>query len=94
MLSIDVDGQDPWIWEALQAFHPRRPRPHRSCASRRAFRRPAARHRAMAADRQTDFYGASIEALVALGERKGYRLVHSELTGNNAFFVRRDVHSG
>ena len=32
-----------------------------------------------------------VEALAFLGERKGYRLVHTELTGNNAFLVRSDL---
>ncbi len=27
----------------------------------------------------------------SLGERKGYRLVHTELSGVNAFFVREDL---
>jgi hypothetical protein len=36
---------------------------------------------------RTDFFGASIDALVALGRRKGYQLVHAELAGVNAFFV-------
>jgi hypothetical protein len=40
---------------------------------------------------ETEFYGASIDALVQLGERKGCRLVHCDLTGNNAFFVREDL---
>ena len=39
----------------------------------------------------TDFYGASIDAFVALGAQKGYRLVHCDLTGANAFFVRDDL---
>ena len=39
----------------------------------------------------TDYYGASLGALQALAERKGYRLVHTELSGVNAFFVRADL---
>lgn len=35
----------------------------------------------------TAFFGASLGALEALGRRKGYRLVHTELDGVNAFFV-------
>ena len=36
-------------------------------------------------------FGASIDALRALGKSKGYRLVHTELAGVNAFFVRADL---
>jgi hypothetical protein len=39
----------------------------------------------------TDFYGASLGALSALGESKGYRLAHTDLAGVNAFFVREDI---
>ena len=33
----------------------------------------------------TAFFGASIGALEMLGTHKGYRLIHTELTGNNAY---------
>ena len=33
-------------------------------------------------------------ALEALAEEKGYRLVHTELAGVNAFFVRREEAGG
>ena len=39
----------------------------------------------------TEYHGASLGALRSLGERKGYRLVHTELAGVNAFFVREDL---
>jgi tRNA (mo5U34)-methyltransferase len=39
----------------------------------------------------TDFFGASLDALVALGEQRGYQLVHTDLSGANAFFVRKDL---
>ena len=35
--------------------------------------------------------GASLGALVKLGRRKGYRLVHCDRTRVNAFFVRRGI---
>jgi hypothetical protein len=42
---------------------------------------------------ETEFYGASLKALVELGRHKGYTLVHTDLTGTNAFFVV-DEHAG
>jgi hypothetical protein len=39
----------------------------------------------------TDYYGASLGALRRLGAALGYRLVHTELAGVNAFFVREDL---
>ena len=39
----------------------------------------------------TDFFGASLDALAALADRRGYRLVHTDLAAANAFFVRKDL---
>jgi len=39
----------------------------------------------------TNYFGASLEALVRLGRDKGYRVVGCSYTGANAFFVRNDV---
>jgi hypothetical protein len=89
VLSIDVDGADYWIWEALSAYRPRV-----IVIEYNGTLEPG-RRLVQPRDRgswdQTEYYGASLDALVSLGERKGYRLVHSELTGNNAFFVREDL---
>ena len=89
VLSIDVDGSDYWIWEAITGYRPRIVviEYNGSLEPGRRLVQP----RDTGAWLLTDFIGASIEALVALGERKGYRLVHCEMTGNNAFFVREDL---
>jgi tRNA (mo5U34)-methyltransferase len=42
----------------------------------------------------TDYFGASLGAIRALGESKGYRLVHVDLTGSNAFMVREELAEG
>ena len=39
----------------------------------------------------TNFFGASLEALVRLGAAKGYRIVGCNISGSNAFFVREDL---
>ena len=39
----------------------------------------------------SNYYGASLEALVRLGKSKGYRLVGCNFSGSNAFFVREDL---
>jgi len=92
LVSIDVDGQDYWIWEALIA----RPRVvvieyNSSLAPGASLVEPKGRPWQA---RKTTYFGASRDALVALGERKGYRLVHAELAGVNLFFVRDDLAGG
>jgi hypothetical protein len=41
----------------------------------------------------SDYMGASLQALAKLAERRGYRLVATNITGSNAFFVRSDLAS-
>ena len=42
----------------------------------------------------TDQFGASLQSMAALGERKGYRLVGCNITGVNAFFVKDALAQG
>ena len=94
LLSIDVDGQDLWIWEAL----PDRYRPAIvviECNSSFPRGHAVVEQRGLAWSLEhSDSFGASIEALRQLGQRRGYTLVHVELAGVNAFFVRADLLAG
>ena len=90
ILSIDVDGNDYWIWSALTSYRPRIVVVEYNAAWPRRARWVQPYDASRSWD-GTDNYGASLGALRSLGESKGYRLVHTELTGNNAFFVRRDL---
>ena len=89
VLSIDIDGADYYIWQAIEHYRARIVviEYNSSIDLTRQLLQPID---AEAWD-ETAYYGASLAALEALGERKGYRLVHTELTGNNAFFVREDL---
>lgn len=90
VLSIDVDGADYWIWHALQRFRPRVVVIEYNAAldhDGRLVQPPDAK---TAWDR-TIWHGASLGALRGLAEERGYRLVHTEMTGTNAFFVRNDL---
>jgi hypothetical protein len=94
LLSIDIDGNDYWVWEACDAVSPAiviveynsRFGPDRAVTVPYdpAFVRHQAHHSGA-------YYGASLAALVALGQRKGFAFVGSNRAGNNAFFVRRDL---
>jgi hypothetical protein len=90
VLSIDVDGNDYWIWEALEGYRPRV-----LVSEYNASIDPEAIV-AMAREDDhiwdgTDHFGASIGALRHLGRERGYRLVHTDSVGVNAFFVREDL---
>jgi len=91
VVSIDIDGGDYWVWRALDGYRPRVVVVEYNSAL------PPDEQLVQPADSPgwggTQFFGASLGALVALGEAKGYRLVHCELAGANAFFVRTDLAS-
>lgn len=91
VLSIDIDGNDIWVWEAVSAVSPRI-----AVVEYNAFFGPS---RSVAVPYAADhsyqpgssYYGASLAALATVSGRKGYRLVAVEPRGTNAFFLRGDV---
>jgi len=90
VVSIDIDGGDYWVWLALQRWRPRVLIIEYNSGLGGELELVQPRDRAAAWDR-TEYFGASIGAMCRLGTEKSYRLVHAELTGANAFFVRDDV---
>jgi hypothetical protein len=93
LLSIDIDGNDFWVWQAIASFRPRvvAIEYNSSLAAEVTQVQP---YRPGAAWDGTDYFGASLGALRLLGEDKGYRLAHTDLEGVNAFFVRSDLYEG
>jgi hypothetical protein len=97
VLSIDVDGNDYWLWQAISSLSPRivvcefnsffGPKHAVSIPYDAGFDRYRAHPSGV-------YFGCSLAALVHLGEGKGYRLVGCESHGANAFFVREDVAHG
>ena len=93
LLSIDIDGNDIWIWNSISACRPR--------VVVIEYNALFGADRAVAVpydpgfDRHTGtghiYYGASPAAMTEMGKRKGYRLVVTEPEGVNAFFVRDDL---
>lgn len=86
-MSIDVDGQDFWIWSMLSFFP-------RVIAIEYNPSLWIDESRVMPLDPSyvwdgTQYYGASLLALTKLGRAKGYTLLYAN--GVNAFFVRTDL---
>jgi hypothetical protein len=97
LLSIDLDGNDYWIWKALDVVSPRVVVAEYQaawgpevCITQRyqedfdygAYRK---------ANPGRVFIGASLGALTLLAKQKGYRLVGCEPHCFNAFFVREEL---
>jgi len=90
LLSIDIDGNDYWVWEALAIYraslvvieyNPTYPPPVRWIMSYNAEHRWDG----------TTYQGASLSSLAALAERLGYSLLGTDRNGVNAFFLRNDL---
>lgn len=93
LLSIDIDGNDYWVWERIDAVNPAivvveynsvfGPRHAITIPYDPAFRRSHAHYSNL-------FWGCSLKALCLLAERKGYVFVGCNSAGNNAYFVQKD----
>ena len=93
VLSVDVDGVDYWLLEALRVVRPRIVVVEVQelwGASERRTRPYRADHRSP----EIAAMGASLAAYEWLLERRGYRLVGCIARGFNAFFVREDARAG
>ena len=86
LLCIDIDGNDYWVWRAIERFRPRvvaiefngaYPPPRKWVMAYNPGHRWA----------EDDYYGASAQSLCDLGKAKGYELVCCEEEGANLFFV-------
>lgn len=90
LLSIDIDFNDYWVWKAIDGYSPRVVVIEYNASippteSKTIIYNPNARWDG------TNYFGASLLALVKLGKRKGYALIGCEKKGVNAFFVRNDL---
>ena len=91
LLSIDIDGMDYWVWEAMTACSPRVVAVEYNWlfGAERAVTIPYSSEFDLGAIGNRGYRGASLAALAHLGRSKGYRLVATERV--NAFFVRNDL---
>jgi hypothetical protein len=92
VLSIDIDGNDYWIWEAIRCVCPRivLVEAHVEFGMRNLvvpYKADFAWRKGM----NPHYLGASPVALARLAGRLGYRLVAANVYGFNLFFVRDDV---
>lgn len=93
ILSIDIDGNDYWVWKAIHCIDPVLV----VCEYNAVFGnihpitipydplfiRQKAHHSRL-------YYGASIAALIALAKEKGYTFLGTNSNGSSGFFIRND----
>ena len=92
VLSIDIDGNDWWIWREIRTYRPRlvvvEYNANLDVSAAVTLTKP---YRPDGAWDETAWFGASLGAYELLAGAKGYRLVHTDTRGVNAFFVRDDL---
>ena len=94
VLSVDIDGNDFWVWSAIDVVNPRIVvvEYNASFGNKKAITVPYDAGFVRYEKHTSGFYhGASLAALNHLGTQKGYQLVGCDFTGVNAFFVRNDL---
>lgn len=96
MLSIDIDGNDYWVWEAISVIRP----VICICEYNAVFGDvwpisiPYSQNFVRTRPEFSSLYfGASIVAMRSLANRKGYRFLGTNSSGVNAFFIREDYAS-
>ncbi len=91
LLSIDIDGNDYWIWDALEICTPRVVIIETNVEF--GFRNIVVPYDSnyIYPGRHPIYHGASAKAMIALGKRKGYRLTGSNDYGSNLIFVREEL---
>lgn len=97
LLSIDIDGNDYWIWREIEVISPRIvvvEYNYRFGAEKSVTIPYDAGFVRQIAHYSTIYFGASLAALVNLSRKKGYAFVGCSRSGVNAFFVRNDVLNG
>ena len=90
LLSIDIDGNDYWVFKAISVIKPRVV----VIEINAKFPPPVEYVKPYEASfvwDGSDVQGVSLESIAKLARTKGYTLVGTDLNGVNAFFVRDDL---
>ena len=92
LLSLDMDGNDYWIWQAIEIVDPSVfiCEVHNAIPADLALTVPYDPNFRISTY-EDYFRGASLKAMTNLGRSKGYRLVGTNRFGFNAFFVKNGI---
>lgn len=96
LLSVDIDGNDYWVWEAIETIKPRvvvceynsvfGPTEKVTVPYKENFIRSKEHYSEL-------YFGASLAAFCDLADKKGYDFIGTTSAGVNAYFVRKDLSS-
>lgn len=94
LLSLDIDGNDYWVWEAMEGIRPGLVvLEYNSCFGdllplavpyQANFRRSPSLGGNI-------YFGASIQAMIHLSQKKGYEFLGTGSNGCNSYYIRKDL---
>ena len=97
LFSIDIDGNDYWVWRAINVINPRVVVIEYNASfgfDKSMTIKYDPNFSASVKDKSSIYHGASLLALKKLAKTKGYVLVGCDSHGIDAFFVRQDLAQG
>lgn len=89
ILSIDIDGNDYWIWQQIEQF-----RPciliceYNSLFGFKPFTIPYQEDFVRGVNSPFNFYGTSLRSVFNLSKERGYTFIGCNSAGNNAYFIK------
>lgn len=91
LLSIDIDGNDYWVWRALDERYVPRVLVIEYNASISIEESKTIKYDPKFIWDGTNYFGGSLLALTQLAKSKGYELLACDNMGVNAFFIRQEL---
>ena len=89
LLSVDIDGNDYWVWKAIDRIRPRIVVIEAKVEfGEKNLIVPYGPNNHHSSDKM--YNGASVEAFRRLGKEKGYKLIGANKHGYNLFFVEEN----
>ncbi|WP_276480595.1 hypothetical protein [Paraflavitalea pollutisoli] len=92
ILSVDIDGNDYWVWKEIDVINPVIVIAEYNSifGVNTSWTLPYNPSFVRTRDHKIIYYGASLRALCSIATEKGYTFVGCNSKGNNAYFIRND----
>lgn len=92
ILSIDIDGNDYWVWQSININPVIVIIEYNSVFGKNTKWTVPYEPTFVRKNKHNSglYYGASLNALIELGKEKGYDFIGCNSKGNNAYFIRKD----
>jgi hypothetical protein len=92
LLSVDIDGNDYWVWKAIDSINPIIVICEYNALF--GFEHPYTieyQHDFVRGKKMPfNFYGTSLRSAAQIAEERGYSFIGCNSAGNNAYFIRND----